>query len=113
MGVISVTVSAEEADLRRFVADPGDAGVGERLRVAVAAALPEPRLHPREGDVVRRGGAVFLTARSAQPDVVHLYPTAFDEPTVIVREQGLDGAEWELLQAADLHASFDLRKEGK
>lgn len=103
MADITITITADENDLRTFAKDIAESFFGaQRIAAAIAAALPKPRIVVRPGMVLRRrsdGVRWFICADGIATDLRMQAP----HPTTnrYVPEDGLNPDEWEVLLDAE------------
>lgn len=110
MADITLTITADEDDLRLFAQMPsvqrgGANGIVRSAAEAIAAALPKPRIVVRPGMVLRRnsdGSRWFVRFGYGKPDGgLVLAPTHIWLVSVPPRSDGLDPDEWTVILDAE------------
>lgn len=122
MSEITITITADEEKLRSFVAYNLPAEVTDactehalcHVVLAIAAALPKPRLHPQPGDFVLDKSRYLWHAESTDAGLF-LWPVQNDRRRTPRRcegpiTEGLDCSEWEIVTAAELAELFDRKR---
>lgn len=111
MGLITITITADEDDLRECAKQAMNWKQGRtvwiRMGDAIAGALPKPRIHPQPGDVLRRKrwGTFSLAARPHGSDG-EVWIAGYGLLT-----SGLDPDEWEIVTAAELAELFEKKSQ--
>lgn len=101
MSEITITITADEDDLRGLVADHAalQSGRARRLADAIAAALPKPRIVVKPGMVLRHksdGERAVVLENAAGAPIVRAIRWAAKDPHV-ESYAGLDPDEWEVI----------------
>lgn len=104
MADITITITADENDLRTFAKDIAESFFGaQRIAAAIAAALPKPRIVVRPGMVLRHksdGERAVVLENAAGAPIVRAIRWAAKDPHV-ESYAGLDPDEWEILLDAE------------